>query len=131
MLSSMSETVPTDSQNRLGGRSDNDELDADVGQLCAKWLKFIYWRSCVFGFLILKPLTFMGLSQSSPPEQLFFATPATMLSDGFQVGFAYVNRVLDAHGKFGEHEKCVRVARGAAESNSCFLRALQTSQVHP
>ena len=27
---------------------------------------FIYWRSCVFGFLILRPLTFMGLSQSSP-----------------------------------------------------------------
>ena len=27
--------------------------------------------------------------------------------------------------------KCVRVARGAAESNSSFLNALQTSQVHP
>ena len=26
--------------------------------------------------------------------------------------------------------KCVRVARGAAESNSSFLNALQTSQVH-
>ena len=25
---------------------------------------------------------------------------------------------MDARGKFGEHEKCVRVARGAAESNS-------------
>ena len=36
-----------------------------------------------------------------------------------------------ARGKFGEHEKCVRVARGAAESNSNFLSALQTSQVHP
>ena len=36
-----------------------------------------------------------------------------------------------ARGKFGEHEKCVRVARGAAESNSSFLSALQTSQVHP
>ena len=40
---------------------------------------FIYWRSCVFGFLILRPLTVMGLSQISPREQLFFATPATML----------------------------------------------------
>ena len=39
MLSSMSETVPTDSQNRLGGRSDDDELDADFGQLRVKWLK--------------------------------------------------------------------------------------------
>ena len=38
---------------------------------------------------------------------------------------------MDARGKFGEHEKCVRVARGAAESNSSFLSALQTSQVHP
>ena len=31
----------------------------------------------------------------------------------------------------GEHERSVRVARGAAESNSGFLSALQTSQVHP
>ena len=36
-----------------------------------------------------------------------------------------------ARGKFGEHETCVRVARGAAESNSSFLSALQTSRVHP
>ena len=33
--------------------------------------------------------------------------------------------------EFGEHEKCVRVAWGAAESNSSFLSALQTSQEHP
>ena len=33
---------------------------------------------------------------------------------------------MDARGKSGEHEKCVRVARGAAESNSSFLSALQT-----
>ena len=38
---------------------------------------------------------------------------------------------MDAPGKFGEHEKCVRVAQGAAESNSSFLSALQISQVHP
>ena len=42
-----------------------------------------------------------------------------------------VYRVLDARGKFGEHEKCVRVARGATESNSGFLSTLQTSRVHP
>ena len=35
----------------------------------------------------------------------------------------------EACGKFGEHERCVRVARGVAESNSGFLSALQTSQV--
>ena len=28
----------------------------------------------------------------------------------------------EARGKFGEHERCVRVARGVAESNSSFLR---------
>ena len=28
----------------------------------------------------------------------------------------------EAHGKFGEHERCVKVARGVAESNSSFLR---------
>ena len=33
--------------------------------------------------------------------------------------------------KFGEHERSIRVARGVAESNSNFLSALQTSQVHP
>ena len=32
----------------------------------------------------------------------------------------------EACGKFGEHERCVRVARGVAESNSSFLSALQT-----
>ena len=44
---------------------------------------------------------------------------------------ACVYRVMDACGKFGEHERSVRVAPGAAESNSSFLSALQTSQVHP
>ena len=39
--------------------------------------------------------------------------------------------VMDACRNFGEHEKCIRVARGAAKSNSSFLSALQTSQVHP
>ena len=34
-----------------------------------------------------------------------------------------------ARGKFGEHERGVRVARGAAECNSSLLIALQTSQV--
>ena len=35
----------------------------------------------------------------------------------------------EARGKFGEHERCVRVAQGVAESNSSFLSALQPSQV--
>ena len=35
----------------------------------------------------------------------------------------------EARGKFGEHERCFRVSRGVAESNSSFLSALQTSQV--
>ena len=34
---------------------------------------------------------------------------------------------MDARGKFVEHKECVREARGAAESNSSFLSALQTS----
>ena len=34
-----------------------------------------------------------------------------------------------ARGKFREHERGVRVARGAADSNSILLSALQTSQV--
>ena len=35
-----------------------------------------------------------------------------------------VYRVMDARGKFGEHERSVRVARGVAESTSSFLSAL-------
>ena len=35
----------------------------------------------------------------------------------------------ETRGKFGEHERYVRVARGVAESNSNFFSALQTSQV--
>ena len=35
----------------------------------------------------------------------------------------------EARGKFGEHERCIRVARGIAKSKSSFLSALQTSQV--
>ena len=38
---------------------------------------------------------------------------------------------MDARRKFGEHKNYIRVAQGAAESNSSFLSALQTSQVHP
>ena len=39
-------------------------------------------------------------------------------------------RAMDARGKFGEHERRVRVARGAVESNSSFVSAPQTSQVN-
>ena len=35
----------------------------------------------------------------------------------------------EARRKFGEHERCIRVAWGIAKSNSSFLSALQTSQV--
>ena len=64
------------------------------------------------------------------------------LSEQYEIGMAIhslrigsylacVYRVMDARGKFGEHERSVRVAPGAAESNSSLLSALQTSQVHP
>ena len=43
---------------------------------------------------------------------------------------AYI-KYLVVHKKFGEHERSVRVARGAAETNSNFLSALQISQVYP
>ena len=36
--------------------------------------------------------------------------------------------IIDYHEPF---DQSLRVARGAAESNSSFLSALQTSQVHP
>ena len=42
-----------------------------------------------------------------------------------------VYRVMDARGKFAEHERSARAARNVAESNSSFLSALQTSRVHP
>ena len=34
---------------------------------------------------------------------------------------ACVHRVMDVRGKFGEHDRRVRVAQGAAESTSSFL----------
>ena len=34
----------------------------------------------------------------------------------------------EARGKFGEHERCVRVARGVAESNSSFLIVKKTAE---
>ena len=43
---------------------------------------------------------------------------------------ACIYRVMDARGKFGEHKKYIRVAQGPGESNSNFLSAVQTSQVH-
>ena len=43
---------------------------------------------------------------------------------------AYI-KCLVVHKAFGEHERSVRVARGAAETNSSFLSALQISQVYP
>ena len=55
--------------------------------------------------------------------------PASHLRIGSCLACVY--RVMDARGKFGEHERSVRVARGVAESNSSFLSALETSQVHP
>ena len=33
----------------------------------------------------------------------------------------------EAFGKFGEHERCVRVAQGVADSNSSFLSVLHIS----
>ena len=57
-----------------------------------------------------------------------------MLKNGLDrkdVIFVIVFRIMDARGKFGDYERSVRVARGAAKSNSSFLSTLQTSQVHP
>ena len=44
--------------------------------------------------------------------------------------YKYIELWMHA-GSLREHERSVRVARGAAESNSSFLSALQTSQVYP
>ena len=37
---------------------------------------------------------------------------------------------MDARGKFGEHKRSVRVARGSTESNYSSLSAFQTAQGH-
>ena len=39
MPTPLSEAVPMDSQNRLGGRSEDEELETDFGQLRVKWPK--------------------------------------------------------------------------------------------
>ena len=40
----------------------------------------------------------------------------------YQLLFSVRSSRYEARGKFGEHERCVRVARGLAESNSSFLK---------
>ena len=61
------------------------------------------------------------------------ATTACRRRDNFQLTIGSWISVrsssYEARGKFGKHERCVRVARGVAESNSNFLSALQTSQM--
>ena len=52
-----------------------------------------------------------------------------LLNNWFMRQCAFVKILYEARGKFGEHKRCVRVARGVSESNSSFLSALQTSQV--
>ena len=59
---------------------------------------------------------------------------AVLLKETTGSCLAYVHRVMDERGKFGEHERSLRAARGVAESNCSFLRfscALQISRVHP
>ena len=66
--------------------------------------------------------------------QIFHVTCAVLKIGGYlRIGscLACVYRVMDARGKFGDHERSARVALGCASSNSSFLSALQTSQVQP
>ena len=42
---------------------------------------------------------------------------------GGMLKFRFDRHIMDAQGKFGEHKRSVRVARGVAESNSSFLSA--------
>ena len=53
--------------------------------------------------------------------------PLTQLTIGSYVS-VHSSR-CEAHRKFGEHERSIRVAQGIAKNNSSFLSALQTSQV--
>ena len=73
-------------------------------------------------------LIFSGLP---PPYGATTRTTCKPIVKNIGLCFACVYRAMDAGGKFGEHERCVRVARRVAENNSSFLSALQTSQVHP
>ena len=68
---------------------------------------------------------------TSPEMGGMFITPPPPphgIENNWFMLLACVCRVMDARGKFEEHERSVRVARGAAERNSRFLSALQTSQ---
>ena len=56
-------------------------------------------------------------------------TRCATLKDRFMLG-VFISGVMYARRIFGEHERKERVAQGAAKSNSSFLGALQTSQVH-
>ena len=44
---------------------------------------------------------------------------------------ACVYRVMDARGKFGEHERSIKVTRGEAERNSSFLSVMDARPCIP
>ena len=90
-------------------------------------------RVSIFAILVINRVWFL---HSSLKLSMFFFNEATLLSllkrPSTINNWFMLQRALSsygARGKFGEHERSVRVARGVAEGNSSFLSALQTSQV--
>ena len=81
---------------------------------------------CLSRFVIkrcgCRPIEYPGETQNTL-EKLTY----DRLKNWFMLSVHY--RVMDARGKFGEHERSVRDARG--DSFLSFLSAVQTSQVHP
>ena len=77
-------------------------------------LKRAVWNvsrmDCFINFFL--EFLFGGISLALPIEVVYLRIGSCL---------ACIYRVMDARGKFGEHETSVRVAQGAAESTSSFF----------
>ena len=63
------------------------------------------------------------VSKQIPREKKFFRRVENVIKQFVHTSAVRSSR-YEARGKFGEHERCVRIARGVAESNSSFMRRM-------
>ena len=89
---------------------------------------YLFISVCFFTLDVKSVCTFVCHSLLSSVPKLFFYRRAFMQLTILSCVSVRMSRYW-AREKFREHKRCVRVARGAAESNSSLLSALQTSQV--
>ena len=86
-------------------------------------LYYMSWVISIETYLTLKDLNFATIFAFSPSKSCYLIPTVDKSSVSVLMSRYW------ARGKFGEHERGVRVVPEAAGSNSSLLSALQTSQV--